>query len=131
MKLDFVEALRRVNEWEASNTSAKVIRVKVFRNYSAEFIDPFLKYYFGTRGMRCEVDFGGFDAFQQEIIEADDLNSYNLIVLSLTADALIDGRHRDASPEEAIAKISGLIEHIETKTPASVVLNTLIRPLLD
>src|SRR5579871_1879662 len=97
MKLDFVEALRRVNEWEASNTSAKVIRVKVFRNYSAEFIDPFLKYYFGTRGMRCEVDFGGFDAFQQEIIEADDLNSYNLIVLSLTADALIDGRHRDAS----------------------------------
>jgi FkbH-like protein len=131
LKLGFVEALRHVNEWEASNASAKVIRVKVFRNYSAEFIEPFLKYYFGMRGIRCEIDFGGFDAFQQEIIEADDLNSYNLIVLSLTADALIDGRYRNASPEEAIAKISGLIEHIETKTAASVVLNTLIRPLLD
>jgi FkbH-like protein len=131
LKLDLVEALRSVNEWETSNASAKVIRVKIFRNYSAEFIEPFLKYYFGTRGMRCEIDFGGFDAFQQEIIEARDLNSYNLIVLSLTADALIDARHRDASPEEAIAKISGLVEHIETKTAASVVLNTLVRPLLD
>jgi FkbH-like protein len=131
LKLDFIEALRSVNEWEASNTSAKVIRVKVFRNYSAEFIEPFLKYYFGTRGMRCEIDFGGFDAFRQEIIEADDLGSYNLIVLSLTADALIDDRHHDASPEEAIAMASSLVEHIETKTAASVVLNTLIRPLLD
>jgi FkbH-like protein len=131
LKLDFVEALRHVNEWERSNASAKIIRVKVFRNYSAEFIEPFLKYYFGTRGIRCEIDFGGFDAFQQEIIEAGDLNSYKLVVLSLTADALIDGRYRDASPEEAIAKISGLIEHIETKTAASVVLNTLVRPLLD
>jgi FkbH-like protein len=130
-KLDFVEALRNVNKWEASNTTAKIIRVKVFRNYSAEFIEPFLKHYFATRGMRCEIDFGGFDAFQQEIIEASDLNSYNLILLSLTGDALIDGRHRGSSPEEAIAKISGLIEHIETKTAASVVLNTLIRPLLD
>src|ERR1700751_3613199 len=130
-KLDLVEALRNVNEWERGNTPAKIIRVKVFRNYSAELIEPFLKYYFGRRGMRCEIDFGGFDTFQQEIIEASDLSSYNLIVLSLTADALIDGRHRDASPEDAIAKISGLIGHIETKTAASVVLNTLVRPLLD
>jgi len=129
-KLDLVEALRNVNEWEASNRSARAIRVKFFRNYSAEFIEPFLKYYFGTRGMRCAIDFGGFDTFQQEIIEAD-LSSCNLIVLSLTADALIDGRHRDASPEDAIAKISGLIGHIETKTTASVVLNTLVRPLYD
>src|SRR5262249_31611559 len=79
----------------------------------------------------CEIDFGGFDTFQQEIIEAGDLSSYNLIVLSLTADALIDGRHRNASPEDATAKISGLIGHIETKTTAAVVLDTLVRPLLD
>src|ERR1700730_18903936 len=93
VSLDAVEALRHVNRWEASDSFIGTVRIKIFRSYSAEFIEPFLKYYFGTLRLRCEVLLSGFDSFHQDLLQDQELGSYDLIILSLTADALIAGRH--------------------------------------
>ncbi len=58
-EIDLVEALRFVNEWEVRNSQAVALRVKIFRNYSVEFIEPFLKYHFGSIGVRCEISLSG------------------------------------------------------------------------
>ena len=102
-KLELIEALRYLNAWEAANASAEPFRIKFFRNYSAEFIEPFLKYHFARRGLRCEITFGGFDSFQQDILQATDFVGEHAIVVSLTADALIAGRRERESPADAAA----------------------------
>ena len=129
--VDLVEALRQVNEWEKSNASATSLRIKVFRNYSIEFIEPFLKYYFSSIGVRCEITLGGFDSLEQDILNASDLADFDLVMLSLTADAFLTGRHDGDSVETAWARMTALVDQIRAKTTASIVFNTLLRPLLD
>ena len=130
-ELDIVEAMRQVNEWESSNSSATPLRIKIFRNYSIEFIEPFLKYYFGTLGLRCEISFNGFDSLEQDICSAQDIGKYDLVILSLTGDAFMTGRHEGNTADTAFARLAGVVEQIQSRTPAPLVLNTLTRPLLN
>lgn len=128
---DLVEVVRHVNEWESDAGSAKSFRIKIFRNYSIEFIEPFLKYYFATIGRRCEISLNGFDSLEQDVFNAQDLKEYNLVILSLTADALITGRYDRETVDSAFARVTNIVAQIQAKASAPLVLNTLIRPLVN
>ena len=127
--LDVVEALRHVRAREAAGNYAGVIKIKILRNYSAELIDPFVKYYFGQMGLRCDFSVGGFDTIHQDLFDADDLRTYDLIVVSLTFEGL--DRSGKASAAELLQHITAIADLVLEKSPASLILNTFIRPVVD
>ena len=53
-------ALKLFNEEKAAQ--APEFKVVLLRNYSAEFVEPFLRYYFSRAELRCELQLGGFTA---------------------------------------------------------------------
>src|SRR5262249_46677039 len=122
---DVVEALRDVRAREAAGQCPKSIKVKVLRNYSAEFVEPFLKYYFARIGIGCTVSFGGYNTIHQDLLAGEDLGGYDLVVVSLIAEWFDDG----AVPAgELLARVTGLIDMVVERSAAPVLFNTFIRP---
>src|SRR6266540_3381018 len=130
---DVVEALRQVRAREAAGPCTKSIRIKVLRNYSAEFVEPFLKYYFGRIGVGCTVAFGGYDTIHQELLAGDGLRDHDLVLLSLVLEPLqaADEAAAGGAAGDILARVTGMIDLVLERTAAPVVLNTFIRPILD
>jgi FkbH-like protein len=123
---DVVEALRETNARDAAGQWSGSIKIKIFRNYAAEFIEPFLKYYFSQIGIRCELSFGGYNTIHHELLEAEDLRSYDLIVMSF-----IPEEPAASSAKSLLEQVTTAADLVLDKAGVPVVLNTFIRPLLD
>lgn len=124
---------------EAPPQAPPVVRLHVLRNYSAEYLEPFVTACFNRAGLGCQVSFGGYNTMHQELLAtedkapgASDLGTSDLVVLSLTLDGLIpDWRLGGFSVAEVIATVTGLAELALQHTAAPVVLNSFLRPVLD
>ncbi len=71
------------------------------------------------------------DSLEQDILNANDLDGYDFVVLSLTADALLTGRHDGETAAAAFERVGALVAQVRAKTAAPVIVNTLVRPLSD
>jgi FkbH-like protein len=129
---DIVDVLRQVKLLDDAGKLSKSIRIKFFRNYTVEFIEPFLKYYFGQLGLRCEISFGGYDTVHQDVLASEYLNDYDLVVLSLTHEGLnADWASPTVATAELVERVTGMADLILGRTAAPLILNGFIRPLLD
>ena len=129
---DIVDVLREVKLLDEAGKLSRSIRIKFYRNYTVEFIEPFLKYYFGQLGIRCEISFGGYDTVHQDVLGGEDLASYDLVVLSLThQDLSADWDSPAVSAGELVERVTGMADLILGRTKAPLILNGFIRPLLD
>jgi FkbH-like protein len=126
---DIVQALRENKARDAAGACTNSIRIKVLRNYSAEFMEPFIKYYFGQIGIASEVSFGGYDTIHQELLGSEDLRAYDLVILSLTQEALDPDRQIPSG--DMLDHVTGLLDLVLQKSSAPVVFNTFIRPIFN
>jgi FkbH-like protein len=128
---DVVQVLRDNKAFKAMGAT-KQIRIKILRNYSAEYIEPFLKYYFGQIGVDCEVDFGGYDTIHQELLAEGALAGCDLVVLSLVLAGLApDADLQGFAVDELFQRITTLAELAVSRTSAPVIVNSFLRPTLE
>jgi len=129
---DLAEAKRAVSTFDnAEGRPAPEFKIALLRNYSAEFIQPFLRFYFNRAGLRCNLQLGGFNTVEQDVLSGEAIADARLIVLSLTLDELEpDWQFGRFSPAEIANRITGVVELINGKSPAPVLINTVLRPVL-
>jgi len=122
------EALQAIRAVEGRATSS--VRILILRNYSAEYLEPFLRAYFLRAGFDVTVVFGGYDTVFQDIATPTFPENADLVVVSLVLDALapdwLDGRFTE---EDVAARVVGLLDACLEHASVPVVFNTFIRPL--
>jgi FkbH-like protein len=127
---DMLQILRDNKAFKAVDATRR-IRIKILRNYSAEFIEPFLKYYFGQIGIDCEVSFGGYDTIHQDLLSDAALADCDLVVLSLLLEALEPDADLKGIPvDEIFQRVTTLADLVLARSAAPVVINTFLRPIL-
>lgn len=129
---ELAEAKRALSAFERPNGApAREFSIALLRNYSAEFIEPFLRCYFAQEGLLCHVQFGGYNTVEQDVLAGELIADAQLVVLSLTLDGLEpDWQFGGFSAADTAERIIGLVESINSKCVASVVINTILRPVL-
>jgi len=108
------------------------IRVVLLRNYTAETIEPFLKFHLYASGMRPEISFGGYDTMHQDLIAPDSavhISPSEIVVLSLILDQLAPQcHHPDWQVEQTMEELGALLQQALQSTHALLVLNTFLPP---
>ena len=109
------------------------VQVVFLRNITVEGLDTFLKYHLYASNVRPEIAFGGYGTMMQDVLAEDGLlqrKDADLVVLSLALDEL-DPAHGTPGwrAEGAQAAVKDLFELLESRTRATIVVNTFIPPL--
>ena len=107
------------------------IRIALLRNFTAEYLTPFIRAYFARAGAAAKVDIGGFDTVQQDIFEGKLLNGCDLAVLALDLGELVPDRLSAAALRGVGERVAGLVSSALERSPVPVVINTFIRPIHD
>ena len=124
--MNAIEALEKMDGFEA------IIRVVLLRNYTAETIEPFLKFQLYASGMRPEISFGGYDTVTQDLMATDSpvhATPNDIVVLSLMLEHFAPQCHQPGwQVEQAMEDLSALLEQALQHTDAQLVLNTFLPP---
>jgi len=108
-------------------------RVVFLRNVTIEGLDTFLKFHLYPSGIGAQTVFGGYGTMMQDVLAEDGpvrTAEPDLVVLSLTLAELDPGYGTPGwRADAALAELKNLFELLETRTRATIVLNTFISPL--
>ncbi|MGH8583900.1 MAG: HAD-IIIC family phosphatase [Gammaproteobacteria bacterium] len=66
----FTDYLRNMPDAEAAGTVRKAIRVAVLRSYTAEMLEPVLRFKLRLEGYAAEFWFGDYNGYAQEVLDA-------------------------------------------------------------
>ncbi|MGH6629600.1 MAG: hypothetical protein ACREB3_07700, partial [Burkholderiales bacterium] len=66
----FTDYLRNMPDAEAAGTVRKAIRVAVLRSYTAEMLEPVLRFKLRLEGYAAEFRFGDYNGYAQEVLDA-------------------------------------------------------------
>jgi len=110
-----------------------MVQVEVIRNITIEGLDAFLKYHLYASSIRPEIAFGGYGTMVQEVLAEDGAlqrKETDLIVSCLALDEL-DPAYGAPNwrPDAARNTLCTLFELLESKTRATIAVNTFIPPL--
>ncbi len=126
---DIVQVMRE-NKLFKSDGRTKPLRVRILRNYSAEFIEPFLAYYFHKIGIGCQIEFGGFDTINQDALDDKAFANCDLVVVAQVFEGLEpDADLKGFNVDDTLARVTGLAESIAARCSAPIILNTFLRPV--
>lgn len=109
------------------------IRIVVLRNVTVEGLGAFLKYHLYSSAIGAKIAFGGYGTMMQDVLAGDGLLAHgeaDLIVLSLTLDE-IDASYGTPGwrANDVQAELKNLFELLETRTRATIAVNTFLAPL--
>lgn len=109
------------------------IRIAVLRNVTVEGLSAFLKYHLYSSGIGASIAYGGYGTMMQDVLAADGLlarEEADLIVLSLSLDE-IDPAYGTPGwrADGVLAELKNLFELLETRTRATIAVNTFLVPL--
>lgn len=134
---DLVAAIKAVDAADAAGLARKSpVRVCVLRNFTLETIEPFLKLHLYRADLGPEVQFGGYDTVQQDILSPDSplaaAPTPDLVVLALMLDRVDpEHAHPDWVADRAIETLGGLFDALAERTQALIAVNTLLAPWHD
>ncbi len=121
-----IEGLEQLDGFETK------IRVVLLRNYTAETIEPYLKFHLYASGMQPEISFGGYDTVHQDLIASDSpVHSApgEIVVLSLMLDQLAPQCHQPGwQAEQTLEELGALLQQALQSTQSLLVLNTFLPP---
>ena len=125
------DAYRLIREHAAAaGDPGKAQKIVVLRNFSTEYLEPFLRAYLLRAGLGAEVVTGGFDTVQQDILTPALLEGAGLVVLALDLEALApDWRQAGSLLRAAADRVAGLAESLIERTDAPVMINSFVRPV--
>ena len=128
LKVQELRALEsRMKEWGARAS------VRFLRNYTLESIQPLLRLECARSRIAAEVSFSDFDTFQQEILDPSSktrTGAYDLIVLSLWLDGLLERHHAGGFDAEPVfERVRTLLEQLGTEVRSTIVVTTFLPPV--
>src|SRR5258706_10081836 len=123
-----------VSRIERERTSFEhTVRIAFLRNITIEGLETFLKFQLYASSIRPEVAFGGYGTMMQDVLADDGLlqrKENDLVVLSLMLEELDPAYATPGWRAEAILpELKNLLELLETRTRATIVVNTFLSPL--
>ena len=127
---DIIETLR-IAETSPSISDMPFLKVLILRNYTAELIEPYLRWHLLKRGINSKITFSGFATAHQEALSLS-FDSADLIVLSLSLDTFEpDWEISSTSLRGTKSRLMTLIETVSKNSGTLTVLNTFLEPLND
>ena len=124
------EAYRLIKQADKVGGAARKIKVVILRNFSAEYLVPFVRAYFLRAGIDAEIVLGGFDTVQQDLFTPQVLEGADLVVLALDLTALAPDWLLGGAAVAGLAdRVIGLASSALQSTSVPVVINTFIRPI--
>ncbi len=117
---------------QSKGAGKRSIRLSLLRNFTAEYLTPFIRAYFARAGIEAKVDIGGFDTVQQDIFEGRLLGECDLLVMALDLQGLAPDWIAGGEALRGVAeRVTGLVSSALERVAVPVVINTFIRPLHD
>jgi FkbH-like protein len=122
-----------VHEIEQSGIPLDVTaNVVVLRNFTAEALEPFVRYHAYAAGLRPSIVFGGYDLATQDLMdEAGPVRTArpDLVVLALVIENLDPSYQMPGwASDTVIERLSALFDLARKSTSAMIAVNTLIPP---
>ncbi len=111
-----------------------VVKVLVLRQITVEGLDTLLKHHLFAKGIRAEVEFGGYGSMAQDVLASDGPVARmdpDIIVLALALDDL-DANHGVPGwrCDDARAEVDALLGLLLAKTRAVIAVHNFLPPLL-
>ena len=123
------EAHKVIEEYSAVKTGAGVFRIAILRNFSAEYLVPFIRSYFLRSGLEVEITLGGFDTIQQDIFTPGFFDNIHLVVIALDLNALVpDWLLGGAALQDVAERVIGLVSSAQQAAHVPIVIHSFIRP---
>ena len=124
------DAFKIIRQAKDGGSGARGIRVSLLRNFTAEYLTPFIRAYFARAGIEAKVAIGGFDTVQQDIFEGRLLGDCDLVVMALDLQGLAPDWLAGGGALGGVAeRVTGLVSSALERVSVPVVVNTFIRPL--
>ena len=124
------DAYKVIREHAGGEASARRFKLAILRNFSAEYLVPFIRAYFRRAGIEIDIVLGGFDTVQQDIFTPQFFEGVDLVVLALDLDALApDWLTGGTYLADLADRIAALASSALERVSVPVIVNSFIRPV--